>query len=118
MSTSPQPLSSPAPWADAPSTGRLVLGDGTVIAGTGLGAVGSAVGEVCFNMSDDDFDGRVDCADSDCWGDAMCQCAVADTVDCTNNTLVYGEAPGGLFLLDQELGQRVFAPPPAEGETA
>lgn len=51
MSTSPQPPNSPAPWADAPLTGRLVLADGTVIAGTGLGAVGSAVGEVCFNTA-------------------------------------------------------------------
>jgi carbamoyl-phosphate synthase small subunit len=38
-------------WADAPPTGRLVLADGTVIAGQGLGAVGSAVGEVCFNTA-------------------------------------------------------------------
>ncbi len=51
MSTSPKPPVSPAPWADAASTGRLVLADGTVIAGTGLGAVGSAVGEVCFNTA-------------------------------------------------------------------
>lgn len=51
MSTSPQPPNSPAPWADAPLTGRLVLADGTVIAGAGLGAVGSAVGEVCFNTA-------------------------------------------------------------------
>jgi len=41
----------PAPWADAPLTARLVLADGTVIAGTGLGATGSAVGEVCFNTA-------------------------------------------------------------------
>ena len=26
------------------------------------------------------------------------------------------DAPGGLFMLDQQLGQRVFTPPPAEGE--
>ncbi|MFA9442554.1 MAG: glutamine-hydrolyzing carbamoyl-phosphate synthase small subunit [Hyphomicrobium sp.] len=51
MSTSPRPSVSPAPWADAPSTGRLVLGDGTVIAGIGLGAEGVAVGEVCFNTA-------------------------------------------------------------------
>ncbi|MBU1212923.1 MAG: glutamine-hydrolyzing carbamoyl-phosphate synthase small subunit [Alphaproteobacteria bacterium] len=38
-------------WADAPTTARLVLADGTVIAGQGLGAVGSAVGEVCFNTA-------------------------------------------------------------------
>ncbi len=41
----------PAPWADAPLTARLVLADGTVISGRGLGAAGSAVGEVCFNTS-------------------------------------------------------------------
>jgi carbamoyl-phosphate synthase small subunit len=41
----------PKAWADAPLTGRLVLADGTVIAGQGLGATGSAVGEVCFNTA-------------------------------------------------------------------
>ena len=41
----------PAPWAETPLTARLVLADGTVISGRGLGAVGSAVGEVCFNTS-------------------------------------------------------------------
>jgi carbamoyl-phosphate synthase small subunit len=34
-----------------PLTGRLVLADGTVIAGHGLGATGSAAGEVCFNTA-------------------------------------------------------------------
>ena len=38
-------------WTEAPSTARLVLSDGTVIAGQGLGAEGSAVGEVCFNTA-------------------------------------------------------------------
>ena len=32
----------PKPWSDDPLTGRLVLADGTVIAGQGLGATGSA----------------------------------------------------------------------------
>jgi len=41
----------PAPWADVPLTARLVLSDGTVISGTGLGATGQAVGEVCFNTA-------------------------------------------------------------------
>jgi carbamoyl-phosphate synthase small subunit len=41
----------PQPWTDTPLTGRLVLADGTVIAGHGLGASGSAVGEVCFNTA-------------------------------------------------------------------
>jgi carbamoyl-phosphate synthase small subunit len=47
------PITSPAAaaWVDQPTTGRLVLADGTVIAGYGLGATGSAVGEVCFNTA-------------------------------------------------------------------
>jgi carbamoyl-phosphate synthase small subunit len=49
--TTPSSDAPPAPWADAPLTARLVLADGTVIAGTGLGATGSAVGEVCFNTA-------------------------------------------------------------------
>ena len=44
-------MSTPAPWTDAPLTARLVLDDGTVISGNGLGALGSAVGEVCFNTA-------------------------------------------------------------------
>src|SRR5215467_1712579 len=38
-------------WSEAPLTGRLVLADGTVITGHGLGAVGAAVGAVCFNTA-------------------------------------------------------------------
>jgi carbamoyl-phosphate synthase small subunit len=41
----------PAPWTDTPLSARLVLADGTVIEGHGLGATGSAVGEVCFNTA-------------------------------------------------------------------
>jgi carbamoyl-phosphate synthase small subunit len=41
----------PAPWTDAPRTARLVLADGAVIEGFGLGATGQAVGEVCFNTA-------------------------------------------------------------------
>src|SRR5579862_10035642 len=33
------------------ATGVLALGDGTVLQGIGLGAVGDAVGEVCFNTA-------------------------------------------------------------------
>ncbi len=40
-----------AAWAEAPMTARLVLADGSVIAGAGLGATGTAVGEVCFNTA-------------------------------------------------------------------
>ena len=41
----------PKPWTEEALTGRLVLADGTVIAGRGLGATGFAVGEVCFNTA-------------------------------------------------------------------
>jgi len=34
-----------------PATGALVLADGTVFQGEGVGATGSAVGEVCFNTA-------------------------------------------------------------------
>jgi len=46
-----RPIPPPPPWDAAPSTARLVLADGTVIEGIGLGAIGSAVGEVCFNTA-------------------------------------------------------------------
>ena len=36
----------PAPWVEKPMTARLVLSDGTIIEGYGLGATGTAVGEV------------------------------------------------------------------------
>jgi carbamoyl-phosphate synthase small subunit len=51
MPTSETSRPAPAPWTEMPSTARLVLADGTVIAGHGLGATGSAVGEVCFNTA-------------------------------------------------------------------
>ncbi|HSB58285.1 MAG TPA: carbamoyl-phosphate synthase domain-containing protein, partial [Methyloceanibacter sp.] len=38
-------------WADELPTALLVLADGTVIEGKGAGAVGTAVGEVCFNTA-------------------------------------------------------------------
>src|SRR5256885_6615599 len=38
-------------WAEAPATALLVLVDGTVLEGYGLGATGRAVGEVCFNTA-------------------------------------------------------------------
>ena len=38
-------------WAPTAPTAVLVLADGTVLEGAGLGAVGSAVGEVCFNTA-------------------------------------------------------------------
>jgi len=41
---------SPA-WPDKKPTALLVLADGTVLEGFGLGAEGSAVGEVCFNTA-------------------------------------------------------------------
>ena len=44
-------LSAPSPAQPKGATGVLVLADGTVIWGKGFGAVGSAVGEVCFNTA-------------------------------------------------------------------
>ncbi len=38
-------------WVEQTLTARLVLADGTVIEGTGLGATGQAVGELCFNTA-------------------------------------------------------------------
>jgi carbamoyl-phosphate synthase small subunit len=44
-------LENTAPWGRPPATALLVLADGTVIEGRGLGAAGTAVGEVCFNTA-------------------------------------------------------------------
>src|SRR5689334_3774916 len=38
-------------WAEPKATAVLVLADGTVLEGFGLGATGHAVGEVCFNTA-------------------------------------------------------------------
>ncbi|WP_150494023.1 glutamine-hydrolyzing carbamoyl-phosphate synthase small subunit [Roseibium aquae] len=38
-------------WSTPPATALLVLADGRVIEGRGLGAVGQAVGEICFNTA-------------------------------------------------------------------
>jgi carbamoyl-phosphate synthase small subunit len=38
-------------WAEPKATALLVLADGTVFEGFGLGATGHAVGEVCFNTA-------------------------------------------------------------------
>ena len=41
----------PPPWSPPRPTAVLVLSDGTVIEGDGIGAAGKAVGEVCFNTA-------------------------------------------------------------------
>ncbi|WP_319529408.1 glutamine-hydrolyzing carbamoyl-phosphate synthase small subunit [uncultured Cohaesibacter sp.] len=43
--------SAPAPWDEIKPTALLVLADGTVIEGQGIGTTGSAVAEVCFNTA-------------------------------------------------------------------
>ncbi|WP_421926128.1 glutamine-hydrolyzing carbamoyl-phosphate synthase small subunit [Neoaquamicrobium sediminum] len=43
--------STSAPWAQRKPTALLVLADGTVIEGFGLGATGHVVAEVCFNTA-------------------------------------------------------------------
>jgi carbamoyl-phosphate synthase small subunit len=50
MPTQPQPQSH-GPWEEPKPTALLVLADGTVLEGTGFGATGHAVGEVCFNTA-------------------------------------------------------------------
>ncbi len=44
-------MATTAPWSTEIPTALLVLADGTVIEGRGLGATGSAVAEVCFNTA-------------------------------------------------------------------
>ena len=53
MTQTPQSKQAPSAdgWGDVPTTALLVLADGTVLEGVGLGAAGSAVGEVCFNTA-------------------------------------------------------------------
>ncbi len=38
-------------WSKTPATALLVLADGSIIEGQGLGATGQAVGEICFNTA-------------------------------------------------------------------
>jgi carbamoyl-phosphate synthase small subunit len=44
-------MTTTAPWTTEKPTALLVLADGTVIEGRGLGSTGSAVAEVCFNTA-------------------------------------------------------------------
>ena len=44
-------IASTAPWGAEKATALLVLSDGTVVEGRGLGATGDAIGEVCFNTA-------------------------------------------------------------------
>ncbi len=46
-----EPDDASAGWRPPIATGVIVLGDGAVIEGFGVGATGSAVGEVCFNTA-------------------------------------------------------------------
>ena len=45
------PSENASAWPDLEPTALLVLADGTVLEGFGLGAEGQAVGEVCFNTA-------------------------------------------------------------------
>src|SRR6187399_47677 len=46
-------------WAEPSATALLVLADGTVLEGFGLGATGHAVGEVCFNTAMTSYAGQL-----------------------------------------------------------
>lgn len=41
----------PEPWAEPVATALLVLADGTILEGFGIGQTGVADGEVCFNTA-------------------------------------------------------------------
>src|SRR4029450_7901951 len=49
--TQPKAAPTGATWAEPSPTALLVLADGMVLEGFGLGATGHAVGEVCFNTA-------------------------------------------------------------------
>ena len=51
MAKTPKAAANTGAWPKRPVTALLVLADGTVIEGQGLGATGQAVGEVCFNTA-------------------------------------------------------------------
>ncbi len=51
MTAQVKPTFTAGAWTEAPMTARIVLADGSVIAGRGLGATGQAVGEICFNTA-------------------------------------------------------------------
>src|SRR5690606_30975609 len=38
-------------WQQSPATALLILADGTRLEGRGIGAIGHAAGEVCFNTA-------------------------------------------------------------------
>ena len=44
-------MTATAPWTVKKPTAMLVLADGTVIEGTGIGATGKVQAEVCFNTA-------------------------------------------------------------------
>ena len=41
----------PAAWVEARPTALLVLADGTIVEGQGVGATGEGRGELCFNTA-------------------------------------------------------------------
>jgi carbamoyl-phosphate synthase small subunit len=51
MTADIQQASTAESWAEPRATAVLVLADGTVVEGVGLGAAGEAAGEVCFNTA-------------------------------------------------------------------
>jgi len=51
MTVTNQQASTGSAWAEPKPTALLVLADGTVVEGVGLGATGEAAGEVCFNTA-------------------------------------------------------------------
>src|SRR6478609_9984103 len=51
QATHPEEARAQASWVEPEASALLVLADGTVFEGCGVGATGSAAGEVCFNTA-------------------------------------------------------------------
>ena len=49
--SAPRDAAAPEPWAEPVATALLVLADGTILEGFGIGQTGVADGEVCFNTA-------------------------------------------------------------------
>ncbi|WP_375454944.1 carbamoyl-phosphate synthase domain-containing protein, partial [uncultured Methylobacterium sp.] len=51
LQDSAQTRTAPEPWAEPVATALLVLADGTILEGFGIGQTGISDGEVCFNTA-------------------------------------------------------------------
>jgi hypothetical protein len=92
------------------------------------GGIGTPVETACGNGADDDCDGKVDCDDTDCCGQALCLVADADAdgrppgCDCDDTSGSVWSTPGEVpsLTLRSVAGatELTFQPPPAPGASA